>query len=134
MSFRLGTLFERNFTVTFVDVEMFSRVSSDRNPIHIDIQAAKKSRFGKPIAHGMLTGSFFSALITQSFGSGALYLEQNLKFLAPVYMNSDLKCRITILGIIPKKNNSVLYKLQTDGFVGDKQVIQGSAVIMCDSE
>lgn len=79
-------------------VRAFAELSGDRNPIHLDEEFAKKSIFGRRIAHGMITGALISrVLATELPGPGAIYLSQELKFVAPVFINDtiDIKLEIT---------------------------------------
>ena len=63
-------------------VESFASLTGDYNPIHLEGEYASNSRFGKPIAHGMLLSSFFSKIIASNYpGIGSIYLSQNIKFI-----------------------------------------------------
>jgi acyl dehydratase len=73
--------------VTERDVEMFAAVSTDTNPVHLSDEFAAGTRFKRRIAHGLLTASLISAALgTKLPGPGAIYVSQNLKFTAPVYL------------------------------------------------
>ena len=67
--------------------EDFAKISGDFNPLHMDEQYAKKSKFGKRVCHGMLLGAFFSRLVGMYLpGKNALYFSQNLNFVGPCFI------------------------------------------------
>ena len=71
--------------ITQNDILLFSQVSGDQNPVHLDAAYAKQTIYGKRIAHGMLTASLISAVIAEQLpGHGTVYLSQTLKFIRPV--------------------------------------------------
>ena len=72
--------------ITAEDIEKFAQVTGDKNPVHLDEEYARKSFFGRRIAHGMLTAGLVSNLLGNVLpGPGTIYLRQELKFKAPVY-------------------------------------------------
>lgn len=78
-------------TITDADIVLFAGVTGDTNPVHIDAEYAKGTRFGGRIAHGMLTASLISTVIgTRLPGPGAIYMGQTLKFLAPVQLGDTI--------------------------------------------
>jgi 3-hydroxybutyryl-CoA dehydratase len=84
-------------TVTAEDVERFAEASGDNNPVHLDEAFAAKSRFGKRIAHGMLSAGYISALLGTKFpGQGSIYLSQTLKFSRPVYIGDTIEVRARV--------------------------------------
>ncbi len=71
--------------VTQNDILLFSKVSGDENPVHLDEEYAQQTIFGRRIAHGMLTASLISAVIAEQLpGHGTVYLSQTLRFVRPV--------------------------------------------------
>lgn len=77
--------------ITQADVEKFAAVTGDYNPLHMDEEFAGKTIFRGRIAHGMITGGLISAVLgTELPGKNTLYLEQELKFLAPVRFGDTL--------------------------------------------
>src|SRR5207302_11143711 len=73
-------------TIAEADIRTFAAVTGDRNPLHLDETFAGRSRFGRPIAHGILVAGVISAALGMVLpGPGAIYLSQTLKFLRPVY-------------------------------------------------
>lgn len=84
-------------TVTETDVILFSGISGDMNPAHIDEISAKKGMFKERVAHGMLGASFISTVLGMKLpGPGAIYLEQDLKFMKPIYIQDTITATVTI--------------------------------------
>ena len=113
------------------DIEIFGKVSSDFNPVHFNKEFAKKTIFKKPIAHGMLSASFISALIGERLpGNGTIYLSQTLKFHRPVFINQEVKTTVTIEKIQKEKKQVTL---DCNCKVNNIIVISGSALVLAPS-
>ena len=91
--------------------EDFAKISGDFNPLHMDEQFAKKSKFGRRICHGMLLSSFFSRLIGMYLpGKNALYFSQNLNFVEPCFIGD----KIIVKGeVIDKSEATRMIKIET---------------------
>ena len=91
--------------------ENFAKISGDFNPLHMDEQYAKKTKFGKRVCHGMLLGSFFSRLVGMYLpGKNALYFSQNLNFVEPCFIGDV----IIVKGkIIDKSEATKMIKIET---------------------
>ena len=112
-------------TITDADVKFFAGLSGDRNPIHMDENYAKKSRFKKRIAHGMISASFFSALFgTKIPGEGCVYTRQSLNFKRPIYINDTVEAVVTVISIDLEKRRVVF---ETICKVNGKVAIDGEA-------
>lgn len=110
------------------DVRAFADVSGDHNPIHIDEAYAKTTIFGGRIAHGMHTAGIISAALGSVFpGPGWVYIEQNLKFKAPVPVGSDVTATVVATKLIPEKG---FVEFSTTCRVNGKVVLDGSATLM----
>jgi len=115
-------------TVTSADIVMFSGVSGDTNPVHLNQEFASKTIFKGRIAHGLLVASFISAVLgTKLPGPGCIYISQNLRFKAPVAIGDTVTARVTVTKLIPEKK---FVELETVCSVGDKLVIDGGATVM----
>lgn len=114
-------------TITDADIKAFAGISGDHNPVHVDSDYAEKSRFGKRIAHGLMSAGFFSALFgTRLPGPGCVYVSQSLNFLRPVYIDDTVTAEVTVTAVdIPKKRVS----FDTTCKVKGKKVISGNAEI-----
>lgn len=87
-------------TITDADIKAFSGMSGDKNPIHMDEDFARDSRFGRRIAHGMISSSFFSAIFgTRLPGPGCVYVSQTLIFKRPVYINDTVTATVRVNSI-----------------------------------
>lgn len=118
-------------TVTREDIEAFSAVTGDSNPIHLDEEWAAKTRFGGRIAHGMLTGGLVSAVIgTRLPGPGNIYLKQTLEFRGPVRPGDEVTAEVRISHLEPAKRRVVL---ATTCRCGDAEVLRGEAVLRVQS-
>ena len=82
---RVGDKAERSMTVTDEHIAAFAHLSGDRNPVHFDDAFARRIGFDGHIAHGAVTASLLSALLGMDLpGPGSVFLEQRVRFLAPV--------------------------------------------------
>jgi len=109
-------------------VHQFAEMSGDFNPIHLDDEYAKTTRFGRRIAHGMIMGALISRVLNEKVGSGGIYLAQNLKFVNPVYIDDIVTLEITVTGIRKEKGIATIEtiaKKQTG-----ETVVKGEAIIM----
>ena len=118
-------------TVTEADILLFSGVSGDTNPVHLNQVYAEGTRFRGRISHGLLSAGFISAVIgTRLPGPGSIYVSQSLQFKAPVRPGDTVTARVSVAGMMPERNRVVL---QTRCYVGDRLVIDGEAVILVPS-
>jgi 3-hydroxybutyryl-CoA dehydratase len=115
-------------TVTEADIVMFAGVSGDTNPVHINQLFAEGSIFKGRIAHGMLSASFISTVVgTRLPGPGCIYINQNLRFRAPVKAGDTVVARATVKEILLERRRVVLTTVCT---VGETVVIDGEATMM----
>ena len=116
-------------TLAEADIYNYAGVSGDFNPIHVDDEFAKTTRFGQRIAHGLLTASFVSTVIGMHLpGKNALYLSQEMKFVKPALIGDTLTATATVLEKIEAKKILVLETVVTN----QKQevVLAGQARVM----
>lgn len=115
-------------TVTDADIVMFAGISGDINPVHLNHEFAASTMFESRIAHGMLTASFISTVIgTKLPGPGCIYVDQALRFKAPVRAGDTVMARATVVELLPEKK---FVKLKTQCLVGDRVVLDGEATVM----
>ena len=115
-------------TVTDADIVLFSGVSGDTNPLHLNHDFARRTMFGGPIVHGMLTASLISTVIgTRLPGPGCVYMSQSLFFRAPVRVGETVEVRATIVELVPEKRR---VRLETVCVVDEKVVLDGEALVM----
>ncbi|MGD8488886.1 MAG: MaoC family dehydratase [Anaerolineae bacterium] len=127
--FRIGQRATFTKTVTESDVTTFAGLIGDFNPIHVDAEYARKSRFGRRVAHGMLTGGLISAVLGNKLpGPGAIYLSQQIEFLAPVFIGDTITARVEVSAWRPEKR---IITLKTDAYnQAEEQVVTGKAVLL----
>ena len=112
-------------TITDADIKAFAGISGDNNPIHMSDEYANTSRFGKRIAHGLMSASFFSALFgTRIPGPGCVYVSQTLNFKRPVYMGDTVTATV-IVKAVEITNRHVFF--DTTCKVSGKVVVAGEA-------
>jgi 3-hydroxybutyryl-CoA dehydratase len=113
--------------VTSEDIVAFAEISGDRNPIHLSDEFAAKTPFGSRIAHGIFTASLISAVIgTRLPGPGAIYISQNLRFLAPVRIGDTVETSVEIVELTDRGRRA---KLRCACTVGDVLVLEGEAEV-----
>jgi 3-hydroxybutyryl-CoA dehydratase len=84
-------------------VRAFAELSGDRNPIHIDDEVAKKSKFGQRIAHGAILFGIVSKVLGMDMpGVGTVYLSQLCNFKLPVFIGDTVTLEAKIVEILPK--------------------------------
>jgi len=114
-------------TITDADIKAYAGLSGDHNPVHVSDDYAKSSRFGKRIAHGLMSAGFFSALFgTRLPGPGCVYVSQSLQFKRPVYMGDTVIATVKVLSKDMDKNRVFFETICT---VASKVVIKGHAEI-----
>ena len=124
--------YEYQFSFTQDDVNGFSKVTGDNNPIHIDEEYAKKSVFKKMVIHGFLSGSVFSKVFGTIWpGHGTIYLSQTMKFLKPMYTKEKYLAKFEVIEILPK--NKFLVKTTIVDTVNEN-TIEGEALIKYDQK
>ena len=96
-SFTIGE--EATLTKTIADEEIktFAQISGDNNPIHVNEDYARGTMFGGRIAHGMLVAGLISAVLGNKLpGPGSIYMNQELRFLAPVRPGESITARAQV--------------------------------------
>ena len=129
MSYQVGKKDIFSKTISETDVYLFAGISGDFNPVHVNRISAQGSMFGKQIAHGFLVGSFLSNVVgTKMPGPGTIYIEQNMKFLNPVYIGDTVTASVEIEEILNESKNILKLITQVINQNGDV-VIDGFAVV-----
>lgn len=118
--------------VTDEDIQMFAKVSTDHNPVHMDDDYAKETIFNGRIAHGMLTAGLISAVIGEQLpGHGTIYMGQTLKFMAPVRPGDMVTAEVEVTGIeLTKRRVQLDCRCLVDG----KPVLKGEATVLAPSK
>ena len=117
-------------TITDADVVLFAGLSGDNNPIHINDEYAKTTPFKQRIVHGMFSAALISTVAgTRLPGPGAIYVDQQLKFKAPVHIGDTATATLTVTDIDERRRR---VKCRTDVHVGDTLVATGEGTFMVD--
>ncbi|RVT89643.1 MaoC family dehydratase [Rhodovarius crocodyli] len=115
-------------TITEADILLFSAVSGDTNPMHLNEEVAAQGAFQGRVAHGMLSAALISTVLgTRLPGERTVYLGQSLKFRAPVRIGETVTATVTITALDPAKHRATL---STVCSVAGKTVIEGEALVM----
>lgn len=133
MKFSVGDSAEITKTIEQSDVDAFARVTGDHNPVHVDEEFAKTTRFGRRIVHGMLTASVISAVLANKLpGAGSVYLGQTLQFVAPVFPGDEVTARVTVKEV---REDKPIVKLETICMnQRGEVVIHGEATVLAANE
>jgi acyl dehydratase len=129
MELKIGDTFSTTREITDELIRKFAELSGDFNPIHLDEEFAKRTRFGRRIAHGMLSGALISAVLGYEFKERKIvYLSQTMKFTAPVYIGDTITATATVTKIRVDKPIVTLETICTnqDGVV----TLKGEAAVM----
>jgi 3-hydroxybutyryl-CoA dehydratase len=115
-------------TVSEADIRSFAEVTGDKNPVHLDPDYAAKTIFKEPIAHGMLTAGYISAVFGMEMpGPGAIYVSQTLNFRAPVRKGDRVVAKVRVMELYAAKRRA---RFECVCSVDGKIVLEGEAVLM----
>lgn len=129
MDIKIGDTFSTQREITDELIRKFADVSGDYNPIHLDEEFAKTTRFGRRIAHGMLSGAFISAVLGNEFAERKIvYLSQTMKFVAPVYIGDTVTASGTVTRIREDKGIVTLETLCKNQ--SGETLVSGEAAVM----
>ena len=112
-------------TITEADIGLFAGISGDINALHLNEEYAATTTFGGRIAHGILVTGLISATIANNLpGPGVIYLEQHVRFVAPVRPGDTVYATVTIKEVIAERGHVIL---ETVCRVGGAEVVVGEA-------
>ena len=123
----IGATAELSRTVGPDDIELFTQISGDRNPLHYDLSAAQASRFGEIVVQGGLTSAILNAVVAECLpGPGSVFLNVNWDFKAPARPGDVITGRVEIL---EARTDKPVTKIRTTVTRGDGTVaLDGTAV------
>ncbi|MBL7545163.1 MAG: MaoC family dehydratase [Bdellovibrionaceae bacterium] len=127
INFDKGFKFNLSIQVTDQMVRKFADMCGDFNPIHLDDEYAKKTRFKQRIAHGMIVGALFSRALNENMGEGGIYLSQTLKFLSPVFINDTLELEFHVTAMRKEKG---IATVETLAKKKGELCVKGEAIVM----
>jgi acyl dehydratase len=104
MTIAVGQKATRSLTLTTQHVRTFAELSGDYNPLHFDEAFAAGTKFGRLVVQGGLTTGLLHALVAMDMpGPGTVFLSQNWKFTAPVYIGDTITAEAEVLSVHPSK-------------------------------
>jgi acyl dehydratase len=104
MTVTVGQRAERSLTLTSKHVATFAELTGDYNPLHFDEAFVAKTKFGRLVVQGGLTTGLLHALVAMDMpGPGTVFLSQNWKFTAPVYIGDTIKAAAEVLSVHASK-------------------------------
>ena len=123
-----GQSAHRTRTVTSHDIELFTELTGDRNPLHYDEELATRTRFGEVIVQGGVTSGLLNAVVAEELpGPGSVFLHVDWSFTAPVRPGDDITAEVEVL---ESREDKPITRLRTtitraDGVVA----LQGTALV-----
>lgn len=124
----VGATARRTRRVTERDIELFTELTGDRNPLHYDEEAARRSRFGGLIVQGGVTSGLLNAVVAEDLpGPGSVFLHVDWSFKAPVRPGDEITAEVELLEVRDDKPLSTLRTTITnqEGVV----VLDGTALV-----
>jgi acyl dehydratase len=104
MAVTVGQRASRRLTLTAEHVQKFAEISGDRNPLHFDESFAARTKFGRLVVQGGLTTGLLHALVAMDLpGPGTVFLSQNWKFTAPVYIGDTIVAEAEVISVHESK-------------------------------
>jgi acyl dehydratase len=104
MGVTVGQHATRRLTLTAEHVRQYAEISGDYNPLHFDEAFARGTRFGRLIVQGGLTTGLLHALVAMDMpGPGSVFLSQNWKFTAPVFVGDTITAHAEVVSVHPAK-------------------------------
>ncbi len=117
-----------SMVITGEKIDTFAEVIGDFNPIHVDAEYAAQTMFGRRIAHGALSASLISNVLGNDLpGPGAVFVELNLRFRRPAFIDDEVTAVAEVVEI-NEKTGRVRMKCHCE--VGGKQICRGDAGVV----
>ena len=124
---KVGQKAKRSKEVTSRDIELFTEISGDRNPLHYDEKAAAPTRFGGIVVQGGVTSAILNAVVAEDLpGPGTVFLQINWNFKAPVRPGDTITGEVEVTKV---RADKPITELETRVILADKTVVlDGNAV------
>jgi acyl dehydratase len=125
---KVGDTAARTRTIRARDIELFTELTGDSNPLHYDTEAASKTRFGGIIVQGGVTSGLLNAVVAEDLpGPGTVFLHVDWDFKAPVRPGDEITAEVEVL---EAREDKPLTKLRTTITNGEGTVVlDGSALV-----
>lgn len=125
---KVGDVARRSRQVRTTDIELFTQMTGDKNPLHYDQELAKRSRFGGIIVQGGVTSGLLNAVVAEDLpGPGSVFLHVDWSFKAPVSPGDEITAEVEALEIRSDKPISRLRTTITNQ--DDIVVLDGTALV-----
>ena len=125
---KVGDSAEFAKTISESDIYLFAGVTGDLNPFHVNEEYSKQTFFKGRIAHGMLLAGFISTVVGCKLpGPGAIYVKQELKFMAPARIGDTITAKATVTEVMVDKNRVILQTTCTNH--NGEVVLDGQAMV-----
>jgi len=123
----VGLTARRSRAVTARDIELFTEISGDRNPLHYDEEAARATRFGGIVVQGGVTSAILNAVVAEDLpGPGTVFLQVNWSFKAPVRPGDTITGEVRVT---KAREDKPISELETRVFLSNGTVVlDGTAV------
>jgi acyl dehydratase len=124
---QVGATASRSRQVTARDIERFTELSGDRNPIHYDAEAAAATPFGGIVVQGGVTTAILNAVVAEDLpGPGSVFLQLDLRFVAPVRPGDTITGSVVVISVREDKpiTELAVQVVRDDGTVA----VEGTAV------
>jgi len=120
---KVGQTARRSREVSDQDIQLFTSISGDRNPLHYDEAVAKASRFGEIVVQGGVTSAILNAVVAEDLpGPGTVFLQVNWTFKAPVRPGDTITGQVEVTDVREDKPITTL----------DTKVIRGDGTVVLD--
>lgn len=127
-SLSVGDSFTWSRTLTMEDVRTFADVTGDDNPIHIDEQAGRESRFGRPVVHGVYVLGLASKVLGRDFpGPGSIAVALSAKFLRPVPVGEEVRIEVKVA---EKSDERRHVRIKLYAYCNGKMAVGGEATVI----
>ena len=109
------------------DIELFTEISGDYNPLHYDEKIARKTPFGGIVVQGGVTSAILNAVVAESLpGPGTVFLQTNWNFKAPVRPGDSITGKVKVTSV---RDDKPITELETNVYLGDGTLaLSGTAV------
>lgn len=128
-SLKIGDSYDFHRFISEDDVLTFAQITGDDNPLHVDAEYAKNTRFGDRIVHGIFLLGLISKVLGRDFpGPGSVAVSISCRFLRPVRVNSEVRVSVKIIEKLEQRRYA---KVETFVFTdANKKALVGEATII----
>ncbi len=125
---KVGDRASRRRAVTTADIERFTELTGDRNPLHYDVEAAAATRFGGIVVQGGITTGLLNAVVAEDLpGPGSVFLHTDWSYRAPVRPGDTITATVEVL---ERRDDKPITRLRTTvANQDDVIVVEGTALV-----